>query len=95
MSKKNQNVLRKSAEALQTIADELDTLNSYLYGVGVELADLNSKIDSLKELIETKLKEPLRVTVDTESLLTTVKKVSEKTKPKEAEIPALIFKPME
>ena len=76
MSKKNQNVLRKSAEALQTIADELDTLNSYLYGVGVELADLNSKIDSLKELIETKLKEPLRVTVDTESLLTTVKKVS-------------------
>jgi len=49
MSKKNKNVFDKQIEALQTIVEELQTLNSYLYGIGVELDALNI---SLKESFE-------------------------------------------
>jgi len=93
MSKKNKNVLKESADALNTIADELDTLNSYLYGIGVELTDLNSKIESLEVLLWTIVKEPVRVIVDTESLLATIKKASEKVKPEEVKPAEMAFKP--
>jgi len=91
VSKKNQNLIKKSADALEGIREELETLNNILYGLYVEVAELNSKVGSLEELMRTVAANPLRVIVDTESLLATVKKAEESVKPKAAEAKPITF----
>ena len=49
MSKKDENVIKQTVTALQKAIDELETTNSYLYGIGSELSTLN---DTLKEFFE-------------------------------------------
>jgi len=92
VSKKNQNIFRESAEALTAIREELETLNSLLYGLGVELADLNSKVESLEEFVRATANNPLRVVVDTESLLAAIKKAERTTKPEAAKVSKVEFK---
>jgi len=63
MSKK-ENVFQQEIKALQRIGDELETTNSYLYGIGGELADLNDTLKSVKELLTNLMQTGVKVTVD-------------------------------
>lgn len=83
MSRKEKNMFERIAESLAKIAEELSGTNNYLFGIGAELADLNLNLQELKELISTLLKEPLKVTVDTESLSKMSEKQSESIKSKQ------------
>ncbi len=92
MSKKTLNVFEQMTEALDKATVELETTNSYLYGIGAELADLNSTMKSVLETLNTLLSKPLNVIVDTQSLASTLEKLSatstrEMAKPTELTFP--------
>lgn len=76
MSKNQKTVFDKLTEALEKAAEELDTTNSYLYGIGAELADLNSTMKSILERLDTILDKPISVTITAESLASTLEKTS-------------------
>jgi len=87
MSKVNKNVFEKITEALTTATNELETTNSYLYGIGAELSLINDTLASLDTKLQDFLSKPISVTVDTESLT----KIAESTKPKAAEKPKIAY----
>jgi archaellum component FlaC len=68
MSKKQNSVFDRMTEALSKAIDELETTNSYIYGIGGEIASLVEEMKQLNTNVAKLLEVPLKVTVDTESL---------------------------
>jgi hypothetical protein len=89
MSKKEKNVFEKMTEALQNATNELETTNSYLYGIGTELADIADSLKSLTTLATKTLSKPISVSVDFEQYTKAVER--QLPKPKEAEPPKTAF----
>ena len=52
MSEVKKNVFKQQAEALQKIADELQTTNAYLYSVAVDLQDLGQTMRDILVYIQ-------------------------------------------
>lgn len=61
-------------QALTNAQEELQTTNSYLYGLGVELADIAQSLNSLDDKLDKLMEKPIQIIVDTESLSKTLEK---------------------
>ena len=81
MSKKNNNVFTALIELFNRIADELETTNSYLFGIGGELAEQNEHLKDVVDRLEF-----IAVTLDS---------LAEKpAKPTEAKLPTETYQPV-
>jgi len=68
VSKKNQNVLRESAEALNRIADNLGDAVTMLYVIGTELVKLDDELSGFIEKANAVMSKPVTAIVDVEAL---------------------------
>jgi len=68
MGKPTKNVFEKVEEKLDSLIEELQTTNSFLYAVFGELLDVGDKIANLSSKVEQLAIVPLKVEVDYEKL---------------------------
>lgn len=94
MSKTNKNVFEKITDALTTATNELETTNSYLYGIGTELALISDALSALDTKLQDFLSKPIQVTVDTESLTQILAKQTKSTQKPSAELPKTAYTPL-
>ena len=85
MSTKKKNIFEKMTDALNNATNELETTNSYLYGIGTELADAANTLREISSQLADLLKQGIKVTVDFETFKENLAKQT--PKPEEAESP--------
>jgi len=95
MSKKNQSVFNQIAESLNKVAEELETTNSLLIGLGNLGLDLYDAISEVSKQLQALPEKKLSVTVDLEAVKQALSATTEAEKPKLPTIPKFEFKPEE
>lgn len=90
MSKnKEANLFQKIVDAIEKASEELQDTNTYLYAIGVELADANNVLRDIATSLDKLSSQPLKVTVDFATFMQNIE--NQTPKPEEAEQPTFAF----